>query len=223
MIQKDTVMIIFANGNVTDIDSKFYSGKTFIAADGGAHHCIKLGIMPQIVIGDFDSLNQDELHLLEKSGAELIRYPTDKDQTDLELALDYAAEKGATEITLLGLLGGRWDMSFANVLLLSSPRYNHINFHIIDGNSEMYILRSGGTLELNGNPGDTVSVIPLSNLTSGITYSELEWSLESASLDFGSPRGVSNQMSSEVAHIKLDSGVLFIIITHQITSGNGSG
>lgn len=213
-------MIIFANGNIPDIDIKSFDDTPIIAADGGAHHCIKLGFIPQVVIGDFDSLNPDELLILENSNTELIRYPSAKDQTDLELALDYAIENGATKITLYGILGGRWDMSFANILLLSLPRYCHIKFHIIDGINEMFILRGGNTLDLNGKQGDTVSVIPLSNTTSGITYSGLEWSLERASLDFGSPRGVSNQMSSEVAHIKLDSGVLFVILTHQKTCGN---
>jgi thiamine pyrophosphokinase len=207
-------MIIFANGNISGVDINKLDNTTMIAADGGAHHCIKLGIIPHIVIGDFDSLNPETLILLKKSGANLIRYPSNKDQTDLELALNYAIANGATNITLYGLLGGRWDMSIANILLLSSPNYRHIKFHIIDEATEMFILRGENTLELNGKKGDTVSVIPLSNTTSGITYSGLEWPLEHASLDFGSPRGVSNRMLSELAHIHLDTGVLFVILIH---------
>ncbi len=216
-------MIIIANGNIARSNIDPPADSIVIAADGGARHCLKLGIKPQVVIGDFDSLTRDELATFEKSGTKLIRYPVDKDETDLELALEYAVDNGANDITLLGLLGGRWDMSFANILLLSSPRFEGVNFHIIDGNTEMFILRGSNKLELGGIPGDTVSVIPLSKETNGITYTGLEWPLEDGSIDFGSPRGVSNRLSSEIARIHLNSGVLFVIITHQMISDQQPG
>ena len=208
-------MIIIANGEISHNVNETPPEEIVIAVDGGALNCFQLGITPIVVIGDFDSLCQDDILKLEQSGTEMIRYPVNKDETDLELALDYAVSKGVTELTLLGLLGGRWDMSFANILLLSSSRYKDIHFHIIDGCNEMFILRSGETIKLNGVPGDIVSVIPLSNQTTGITYSGLEWPLNRASLELGSPRGVSNRLTSENARIQMDSGVLLIIVTHQ--------
>jgi thiamine pyrophosphokinase len=220
---RNLTMLICANGDITH--SRIYKpeGSIVIAADGGARHCMASGIIPHVVIGDFDSLTGDELARLENSGAKIIRYPTDKDETDLELALTYAVEHGASVITFLGLLGGRWDMSFANILLLSSPRFQELHFRIIVGDTEMFILHGGDTLDLGGIPGDTVSVIPLSNRTTGITYTGLEWPLEDASIDFGSPRGVSNRMSSENAQIYLDSGVLLVIIIHQPSSDQSPG
>jgi thiamine pyrophosphokinase len=80
-------MIIIANGNIARSNIDPPADSIVIAADGGARHCLKLGIKPQVVIGDFDSLTRDELATFEKSGTKLIRYPVDKDETDLELAL----------------------------------------------------------------------------------------------------------------------------------------
>ncbi len=207
-------MIIIANGNIPRTPFEISPNSIVIAADGGARTCIKLGIMPHKVIGDFDSLSEDEISILEDAGSEMIQHPVNKNKTDLELALDYAVDKGVTNITLMGLLGERWDMSFANILLLTSNHYEGINFNIVDENNEMFILRGENTLLLNGNPGDTVSVIPLSNPTNGITYSGLDWPLKDASLEFGSTRGISNRLSSKIAQIQLKSGILLVIITH---------
>jgi thiamine pyrophosphokinase len=211
-------MFIIANGKVQDPQFDIPCGSFVIAANGGARHCLASDIFPDVVIGDFDSLSDGELSRLKNAGSKLIRYPTDKDETDLELALTYAIDQGGSEITLLGLLGGRWDMSFANIFLLASNRFNDIRLRIIDGNTQMFILRGGDTLKLCGNLGETVSIIALSTETSGITYAGLEWPLDDASIEFGSPRGVSNRMSSENASIRLNSGVLLVIIIHQSTN-----
>jgi thiamine pyrophosphokinase len=211
---------IFANGELSNFQIKLPGERFIIAADGGASHCLKLGIIPQVVIGDIDSISDEAIATLETSGSKFVRYPADKDETDLELALNYAVEEGASEITTYGLLGGRWDMSLANILLLASPRFKKVNFQIIDGNSEMFILRGGNTIELNGMPGDMVSAIPLTPQTKGITYSGLRWHLENATLGFGSPRGVSNRMLEENAQISLDSGVLFVVIQRRVSRDN---
>jgi thiamine pyrophosphokinase len=209
------MMIIIANGEISHTVINTPPDAIVIAVDGGALNCLKLGIFPNVVIGDFDSLSQDDILKLEKSGAEMIRYPVNKDETDLELALDYAVNTGVTKLTLFGLLGGRWDMSFANILLLSSSKYKGIHFHIINGCDEMFILRGGETIELNGLVGDIVSVIPLTSQTTGVTYSGLEWPLVRASLEFGSPRGVSNRLTSEIARIEMETGILLIVVTPQ--------
>ncbi len=184
-----------------------------IAADGGARHCLALGIVPDIVIGDFDSLGEQEIAALDNAETEFIRYPADKDETDLELALDQAVKLGASEITLYGLLGGRWDMIFANMLLLASPSYDGIRVCVVDGNTRAYIIRSGETLELSGQSGDTVSAIPLSEAAHGITYKGLQWPLEDATLAFGSPKGVSNRLANTTAQVSVESGILLVIMT----------
>jgi thiamine pyrophosphokinase len=207
-------MIIFANGDISSPKINLPPHTKLIAADGGASNCLSVGIIPQVVIGDFDSLTQDELSTLKSCGATLIRFPTSKDETDLELALNYAVEHGATEITLFGMLGGRWDMSIANIMLLTSPRFERIHFFILDDDYEFFILRGGMKLVFYGNPGDLVSVIPLSPQAKGISYSGLEWPLHEATLCSGSQRGVSNHMLEKEAKISLISGVLLVVLNH---------
>lgn len=202
--------VIFANGDLSSQNIDILPQTTIIAADGGIRHCLNLGITPHVVIGDFDSVVEGSLSILEIKGTQLIQYPANKNETDLELAINYAVEKGATDISLYGLLGGRWDMSFGNILLLASPAYDSINFRVIDGNVNIFIVRGGRSLTLNGNIGDKVSVLPLSPLPTGITYSGLAWALNNVSLPFGSPRGISNYLIDEKATIKLDSGIILV-------------
>lgn len=203
---------IFANGALSATEISLPPGEIVIAADGGARHCLKLGIEPQAVVGDFDSLSAAEITALEAAAVQLIRYPAHKDETDLELALNYALELGSTEITLYGMLGGRWDMSFANLLLLAAPRYAGINFRIVDGQTSAYLLRAGETLKLEGQPGTTVSVIPFNGPARGITYQGLAWPLENATLPYGTPRGVSNTLCGTQAQISLAEGLLLIFV-----------
>ena len=203
---------IFANGEITQTSISLPVDGIVIAADGGARHCLKLGITPQVVIGDFDSLTETEITTLAANGAELIRHSVEKDETDLELALDHALKLGASEVLLYGLLGGRWDMTFANLLLLASPQFAGIRFRILDGDTTGTLLHGGETQVLKGRPGDMVSVIPLNGPANGITYKGLQWPLENANLSFGTPKGVSNFIVSTNAHISLESGTLLIFV-----------
>ncbi|HBX70535.1 MAG TPA: thiamine diphosphokinase [Chloroflexi bacterium] len=210
---------IFANGEISLSEISQPLEGMIIAADGGARHCLRLGFIPQVVIGDFDSLSEADAAILQASGTEFIHYPADKDETDLELALDYAVKQGAQAITLYGLLGGRWDMSFANLLLLAAPRFAGIRFCVISGDTEAYILRGGETLEINGQPGNTVSAIPLSADVCGLTYTGLRWPLENAVLSFGTPRGVSNVLNREIAKISLENGLLLVMLIAKQVNG----
>jgi thiamine pyrophosphokinase len=205
---------IFANGEIEKDQIDLPQNSIIIAADGGARHCLHLGIHPEVVIGDFDSLTAEEIASLEARGSNLIHHPVDKDETDLELALNHALELGANQITLYGLLGGRWDMSFANLLLLAAPKYAGIRFLVLSGNTEAYLLRGGETLTIRGQPGDTVSAVPLADAARGLTYEGLQWPLKEANLPFGTPRGVSNTLVSQEARVHLKQGILFVFLIH---------
>ena len=207
---------IFANGDFPSTDISIPPNEMILAADGGARHCMKIGITPHVVIGDFDSLSDEEIATLEAAGVQLIRHPVDKDETDLELALDYAVKRGATELTLYGLLGGRWDMTFANILLLASPSYAHLFFRIINGNTIAYFLHGGETIKLHAQPGALVSAIPLISPARGITYQGLQWPMEKATLPWGTPRGVSNRMISTRAQISLEEGLLLVFVIDSV-------
>lgn len=207
--------IIIANGRMEkppDIASIVQESDMIIAADGGIHNCQSLGIQPDVIIGDLDSLDQHELAARQSSGALVTRYPTHKDETDLELALQYALHDEVSEVTILGALGARWDMSFANVLLAAHPAFARLNIRILDGTHELVLLQASARLRLQNRVGDMISLIPLKGDALGITTKGLEYPLTDEALLFGSPRGISNVIKQEHAEVLLTEGVLLCVL-----------
>ncbi len=183
-----------------------------IAADGGARHCLDNQLKPNFVIGDLDSLDEPALAELEAAGAQIIRYPTRKDFTDLELALQHAINLGAVEVTLLAALGERWDQTCANILLCAAQTAFKVK--ILDGKQELHFVHGGETLEIHAAVGKTVSLISLSETTQGITTENLEYPLHNEDLAFGSTRGVSNVLSQSPAIIQVARGLLLCTVNH---------
>ncbi len=209
--------IIFANGEMKDLpDIREVTGSDHlvIAADGGSYHCERLGIRPQVIIGDFDSLEASDLQAMEMAGVKTIRYPTRKDYTDMELALLYARDQGIQEIQVYGALGQRWDQTLANLLLPASEEFDSVQIRLIDHHQEITLLRSGHSLGLSGQPGDTVSLVPLMGDAQGITTQGLEYPLQDETLYFGSTRGISNVLLGESARVSLREGLLLCITIH---------
>ncbi len=207
--------VIFANGKLDDLEaarSALQPGDLVIAADGGALHCRRLGFTPSVVIGDFDSLTEDDLQVLELAGARLLRYPERKDFTDLELALRYAAGEGADEIVVLGGLGARWDQTLANLLLPAAAGLATVRIRLLDGPQEIMLIRSGETLALPGDPGDIVSLLPLGGEAAGVVTAGLEYPLHAETLSFGTSRGVSNVISAPRASVSLGQGLLLCVL-----------
>ena len=183
-----------------------------IAADGGAAHCRALGLTPHVLIGDFDSVPPDELAALENAGAQVIRHPVRKDQTDLELALDLALRDGADDILILAALGGRWDQTLANVFLLARPGLDSARVRLADGKQQITLLRGPGQIALDGQPGDTVSLIPIGGDARGMTTTGLEYPLKDGMLKFGSTRGASNALVEAQATVALQEGLLVCVL-----------
>ena len=205
--------IIFANG-VLSQKPQIHSNDLIIAADGGARHCLDLGLAPNVVIGDMDSLTPHDLRHLEDVGSELVNYPARKDHTDLELALAYAWDHGHQEVIVYAALGDRWDQTLANLLLPASSKFAAMQIRLIDGAQEIQLIRAGQELALSGAPGDIVSLVPLTGAASGITTTGLEYPLIDETLTFASTRGVSNVLIESSAAVSLKSGILLCSIIH---------
>ncbi len=207
--------IIVANGRMEKpLPSVLSIKKTdlIIAADGGIHNCIALGLRPEVIIGDLDSMTTDEISAYRSSSVEINPYPSHKDETDLELALQYAVNALAHETIILGALGARWDMTFANVLLIAHPRFSGLNIRLLDGAQEIFLLQGGKRLDLDHRAGDAISLIPLCGDAGGIITHGLEYSLNDENLQFGSPRGVSNTIVAEHSQVFLSAGLLLCIL-----------
>jgi thiamine pyrophosphokinase len=188
------------------------TGAQIIAADGGARIAWRYNRLPDVVVGDMDSLSEEELHQLESQGAVIVRHPREKNETDLELALLYAAAHGATWIRVIGALGGRFDQMLANVYLLAMPQLAHCDVAMVARRQMIRVLRAG-THTLDGHNGDTISLIPISGDVHGITTQGLRYLLENETLLFTLARGISNVMTGASAEITIGEGMLLCVHT----------
>ena len=207
--------IIFANGSITNYQNahaQLKPGDTIIAADGGALHCRAMGLTPNIIIGDLDSLPPEELSHWQALGVEIIQHDPRKDETDLELALLLAQELECEEALVLGGLGGRWDHTFANIFLPAYHILEDLNVTFWHEGLSIYLVRS--TRQIRGLPGQIVSLLPLAGDAKGIHTEGLEYPLKDETLVFGASRGVSNILLGETATISLMEGLLLCFVTN---------
>lgn len=208
---------IFANGEINDhpvirATLKAHPDALIIAADGGAKAARYFGCAIDRVVGDMDSLSEDLQADLAAEGVILDRYPPQKDETDLELALHYAVRTaGVSWIRLLAWSGGRLDHMLSNIYLLALPLLQGCDVAMLNQN-EVVRLLSPGKYRLNGIPGDTVSLIPLSDTVEGIVTKGLYYPLKGENLVLGPARGVSNVIDAEDAGLSFETGLL--LITH---------
>jgi thiamine pyrophosphokinase len=180
-----------------------------IAADGGALPLLRAGIVPHVAIGDMDSIDEAGLAKLEAHGITPQRFPREKDETDLELALLYAAAAGATAIDILGALGGRWDHTLANVALLALPELRERRTRLLADRQTLFLVRDAAMLE--GQVGDTVSLLPLTGAAHGVTTRGLRYPLDGATLSYERARGVSNVLLTPPGSVSLREGLLLVV------------
>lgn len=181
-----------------------------IAANGGAMNARQyLGRVPEVLIGDLDSLDAATRAWCEAQRVEIVLHPREKDQTDLELARDLALARGATKIILFGALGGRLDQTLANVLLLLKPARAGVVTHIVDADVDAWVV--GERVSIEGNIGETVSLIPLTERVEGIVTRGLRYPLHDETLYIDAARGVSNVLVAAHAEITLARGVLLVV------------
>jgi thiamine pyrophosphokinase len=200
--------------NAPDMDAAPYEAQIraadmLIAADGGALPLLRLGLLPALVIGDLDSLDAASQATLRGRGVELRRFPRAKDETDLELALLHAAERGATQIDILGALGGRWDHTLANVALLALPELRGRRARLLGERQELFLVRDAAAID--GRMGDTVSLLPLTPTAQGVTTQGLLYPLGEATLRYEQARGISNVLVEPPGRVSLRDGLLLVV------------
>ena len=176
-----------------------------ICADGGLSHAKKLGVTPDILIGDLDSVPPN----LSKQGITVAQYAREKDETDTQLAVAYVLEKGYTDIHMIGSLGGRFDHAFANVALLKMILDKGAKGCIIDEKNEIYLIDKN--IQIQGKVGDTVSLLPISEKVEGIATQGLKYALKGAQMVFGIPYGVSNVFTQSQASVSISKGLLLVM------------
>jgi thiamine pyrophosphokinase len=182
-----------------------------VAADSGLEHVHALGRHADLVVGDMDSVTAATLARAVADGTVVEQHPTDKDATDLELALDAAVRAGATRVTVVGAGGGRLDHFLANALLFASPSWSSFELHALVGDAHVVVVRDRERVELRGELGSIVSLLPVGGPARGVHTTGLRWPLTNDDLPAGSTRGVSNEMTELTGTVSLATGVLLVI------------
>lgn len=182
-----------------------------IAADRGGSHARAWGWPVHLLVGDLDSLSADHAAALTAAGAVAITAPAAKDETDLELALMHALQRGAREIVICAALGGRGDHMLANVLLLARPELAGLSVILADGDQTLRLVRGGQTLVLHATVGDLLSLLPVGGDARGIVTEGLLYPLRSETLYLGQARGMSNVFQAPEARVSLKEGLLLAV------------
>ncbi|MCL2857145.1 MAG: thiamine diphosphokinase [Oscillospiraceae bacterium] len=199
---------VLGAGEITDyarVAAFLAPGAFVICADGGFAHCEKLGVRPNLLIGDFDSLGEPP-----PPGVELITLTTEKDYTDSCHAAEVAVEWGYARILLCGMLGGRLDHTLANLQLLISLAGQGIDALLTDGVTDSYALSGGGWLAVPNREGCYFSVLAFGSCE-GVSITGGKYPLEGYPLRADDPRAVSNEFAGRDVVVSQDSGALVVV------------
>ncbi len=213
-------VIVVANGDLED--PEYYKNLVeeddfIICVNGGCGYVLAMGLKPDLVIGDLDSLKAGDQEKIEKLDPHLIKHPSAKDKSDLELAIDKAVEMKPGQILIIGALGGkRVDHAFVNILLLYIPLQNNIPARIIDRHQEIFLIKDEARIE--GRRGDYFSLFALTGTAAGITTGGLKYPLSGGTLSFASTLGLSNELVNEKASVFVENGLLLAV--HNKTRGD---
>lgn len=187
-----------------------------VAADSGIELALQLGLPVGVVVGDLDSASPEALHEAERLGAALQRHAVDKDETDLELAMDLVCAEGAKDVVVLGGAGGRVSHLIGIAMLLASEKYAEIRISWLMPDAAAHIATPKHMATVDGSSGDLLSLIPIGGDAEGVTTTGLRWTLHEDVLPATATRGISNEMVADRAEITLVSGTLLVI--HEVSS-----
>lgn len=179
-------------------------GDFLVCADSGYDSAKELGLVPDLVVGDMDSIVSGI-----EDGPEIITAPVQKDETDSMLCVDILHSRGFDEILFFGAMGGRCDHSFANITLLLYAAKIGIRLEIVHENTHIFVIDS--YTEISGEKGDTFSLFALGGNADGITANGFLYPLNGETLYADNPRGVSNELISGKATVSLENGYLLAI------------
>lgn len=205
--------LIINGGNINyDFASVYIKNTKFdkiIAVDGGLIFADKMNIIPDYIIGDFDTVQSS---LLDKynTQSKIIKYNPIKDNTDSEIAINYACDINSTEIVIIGATGKRMDHTLANIEILVTPLRKGIETYIIDEYNKIYLIDNLKIISKNEQYGKYVSLIPLTKVE-GLTLKGFKYPLDNYTYDIGISIGISNELEAENGIIKLIDGILIAI------------
>lgn len=202
---------IVANGHIRNMNflqSVIENSDYIICADGAAEYLMCLNIYPDLLVGDFDSINKKTLEWIKRNNVEIRQFPKEKDMTDTELAVEFALKQNPKKITIIGAMGSRLDHSLSNIMLLYKIHRVGIDAIIIDEIN--YITITSDILKMRCQIGQTISILPIGGDAKGVTLEGLEYPLIDYNIETGSSLGISNKSVAEEIVISVKNGTLLV-------------
>jgi thiamine pyrophosphokinase len=181
-----------------------------VAADGGARYALEAGVVPDLVVGDMDSLGEGLVRELERRGASLERHPVRKDKMDGQLAVFAARARGAITADLLCAVGGRLGALFAVPQILLAAERIGLRSTVVANRGRIFVVEAGSRT-VQGDPQDSVSIFPLSGPATSVTLESMEYPLENASLKPGDTLGFHNELIGREATVSVGEGALLVV------------
>lgn len=201
--------VIISAGSIADygyIKGFISAGDYIICADGGLEHCRRMGLKPDLIVGDFDSFKGE----LQSGEAEVVTLPAEKDYTDTHIALLEGIERGADEFLFIGGSGTRLDHTLANIGLLEAVRRKGYSAKLVDRNNIMFSAQKHEIIK--GHAGMNISFIPIEPVT-GLTLKGFKYPLHKADINLYETVWVSNVLAGETGEVSFDGGVLLVDIS----------
>ncbi len=190
---------------------KSHSYDYIIAADGGGSYAKEVGIRPDLLLGDFDTLDKQVLKEYQEMGVEFMTFPPEKDYTDTHLALTTALAKNPEQITIFGATGTRLDHTLANIGLLTLAVHANVKAELIDENNRIQMMKDHLTIKKEEAWGNYISLLAYTEKVAGIDLEGFLYPLHKAELTIGISRGISNELVKEQGTISIESGLLLVI------------
>nr|WP_263328034.1 thiamine diphosphokinase [Neobacillus sp. Marseille-Q6967] len=196
-------------------DLKEYSGEDLIwvGVDRGVFILLEKNIRPFMAFGDFDSVTAAELQVIERQVEQMNRFKPEKDETDMELALNWAIQQDAEEIRIFGATGGRIDHTFANIQLLFKPLLegNKVDISLIDQQNSLF-LRGPGSYQIEKSPEKKyISFIPQTLSVEDLTLNGFKYPLNNRHINIGSTLCISNELISDYGTFSFSKGILLVV------------
>lgn len=202
---------IYTGGTVFDeyVIEKPEKGDLIIAADAGYLTAKRLGFIPDVVLGDFDTLGEENI----PDGVECLRVPTEKDDTDTQLAVHIAIERGAEEIVIVGGLSGRIDHTLSTLAILEDlweRKENRVYAILTDGKNRVRFIRSSGTI-LPRSQYRYFSLIAADELVKGISIDGCKYPMRNGRISRRRQWAVSNEITGNCTLIEIKRGGVWIV------------
>ena len=204
--------ILFTAGGRRPSDNYFIEvsrGRKIFAVDKGIEICRDLNILPEILIGDFDSAENSAVNWARENKIPIERHPVDKDFTDTQLALNLVDEKDF--VILTGIFGGRLDHLFSNVFTCAASK---IRTCLADEREIIFFVKSGESFDVKFfvRPKN-LSLLPMTEIIEGVTLKNVHWELDGATLRQNFPNAVSNRVESDEIKISVRNGTLAVYLS----------